>query len=298
MSNYMRMTDSNRAMLKNKYIVEFSELLGKYLSENEMPDGKLSFVRSIPGLQNKAVVYFSAVAWAKMVAIISAFDKEVAWHGLVEKLDTGAEKAKYLVYDIAVYPQEVTGATVNTDQKEYERWLDTFNDEDFRAIRMQGHSHVNMGVTPSSVDMGHKEQVIKQLDGDMFYIFMIWNKKFQHNITIYDLGDNIAYEDKDVEVKLYDDDGGLDEFITNAKALVKDRVYLPATKPKEENGKTPSKEQPKNKTESKERSDGKTGDAAKSKPRTSYESFWRDHYSFDDEDPYSPFGYRDNFYGC
>lgn len=303
MSNHMRMTDSYRANLRERYASEFLELLDNYLSGNEMPDGKLSFVRNIPEVKKEAVVYFSALAWSKMVAVINTFDKEVAWHGLVKKLETDADKKEYLVYDIVVYPQEVTGATVNTDQEEYEKWLDTFNDEDFDAIRMQGHSHVNMGVSPSSVDIGHKEQIIKQLSDDMFYIFMIWNKKFQHHITIYDFGDNVSYEDKDVEVKLYDSDGSLDEFIANAKKLVKDRVYLPAKTAAKSDTK-PAPEAKKPEKSHKVDTDKKSNESKTNlKSRTPYSSFCSSNfyngYSYDyedDDDPCSPFGYRDSYY--
>lgn len=302
MSRHMKMTESYRADVKSKYILEFSEILDKYLSGSDIPDGKLSFVRNLPSIEKKAVVYYTATAWAKMIAIINEFDKEVAWHGLAKRLDPEKDKSAYLVYDIVVYPQEVTGATVNTDQAEYESWLNSFDDEIFNAIRMQGHSHVNMGVSPSSVDMEHKESIIRQLSGDMFYIFMIWNKQMKRDITIYDCGENIFYENKDVEVKLYDENGGLDAFINEAKSLVKNRVYTSQWSKKDD--KKDDKKDSKKSEPAKRLSEPKKEEATKNedKPRTSYSSFRHsnacNYYGWDDDDdPYGPYGYRGGMYG-
>lgn len=302
MSRYMQMTDSYRSDVKTRYMVEFSEILDKYLASKELPDGKLSFIRDIPSIKKKAVVYFTAVAWAKMIAVINEFSKEVAWHGLVKKLEHEDDKPAYLIYDIVVYPQTVTGATVNTDQEEYEKWLNSFDDDTFNDIKMQGHSHVNMGVTPSAVDCEHKENIIRQLTGDMFYIFMIWNKQFKHHITIYDFGENIMFDDGDVEVKLYDNVGGLDEFIASAKELVKDKVwnssyYKNDKDKKDKHEETKSLPEPQ-KIESKKSEPIKSEE----KPRTPYSSFHRDNacYYEDDDDydnPYSAFGYRGGMYG-
>jgi len=295
MSRHMKMTDNYRTDVKSKYILEFSEILDKYLAGADIPDGKLSFVRNLPSIEKKAVVYYSAIAWSKMIAIINEFDKEVAWHGLAKKLEPEEGKSAYLIYDIVVYPQQVTGATVNTDQEEYETWLNNFDDETFNAIRMQGHSHVNMGVSPSSVDMEHKESIIRQLDGDMFYIFMIWNKQMKRDITIYDCGENVFYENKDVEIKMYDSDGGLDAFIKEAKSLVKDRVYTSQWNKKDD--KKP--ESPKQLSEPKKVESLKDED----KPRTPYSSFRKNNacgygnWCDDNDDPYGPYGYCGGMYG-
>lgn len=302
MSRYMKMTDDYRAEVKSKYILEFSDILDKYLSGKDIPDGKLSFVRNIPGIEKKAVVYYSAVAWAKMIAIINEFDKEVAWHGLVKKLEPEEDKSAYLVYDIVVYPQEVTGATVNTDQEEYEAWLNSFDDEVFSEIKMQGHSHVNMAVSPSSVDMEHKENIIRQLSGDMFYIFMIWNKQMKHDITIYDCGENVFFENKDVEVRLYDNDGGLDAFINEAKSLVKNRVYTSQWNKKEDKKDDSKKGNVKSEPQKQLPVSKKEETAKEDKPRTLYDSFRRDSvYGYggwcDDDDPYGPYAYRSSIHG-
>ena len=85
-------------------------------------------------------------------------------------------------------------------------WLMNHEDDVFNNIRMQGHSHVNMGVTPSGVDNSLYERILEQLDDEMFYIFLIYNKKGDKTFKIYDLAKNILFETGDVTVKVLDDD--------------------------------------------------------------------------------------------
>jgi len=118
-----------------------------------------------------------------------------------------------------VYPQEVTGSTVNTDWGKYTEWLYSFDDEDFNKIRMQGHSHVNMGVNPSGVDVNHRAEILKQLDPDMYYIFMIWNKALKAHTLIYDMKRNVLYEDDDIILEILDDES-MEAFLSVAKENV------------------------------------------------------------------------------
>ena len=131
-----------------------------------------------------------------------------------------------LFRSILVYPQEVTASTVEMDTEKYATWLmENIEDERFNAIRMQGHSHVRMGPTPSSVDLNHQEEILQMLGDNDFYIFMIWNKSFASNIKVYDMKENTLFENSDVSVKILDEVGDLNEFLADAKAMVKDRVY-------------------------------------------------------------------------
>ena len=159
----------------NQYTQEFYEILrtGKF------SDGKINFTKTLGTVDRKATVLFTEMAWQKMQTLIREFDKEVAWHGVAERCE---EKDTYLISDILVYPQEVTGSTVTTDQNEYEMWLMKQEDDVFNNIRMQGHSHVNMSTSPSSVDLNLYDGILSQLDSDMFYIFMIYNKRGEKKI--------------------------------------------------------------------------------------------------------------------
>lgn len=220
MSKAIRMTDEHRRQILAEFAVA--------LQGTKLADGKISFVKTLTIEKQRATVYFTASAWTKMVMLIKEFDKEVAWHGVAYRSEDES-KNEYYITDILVYPQEVTGATVNTDQERYQTWLYQHDDEVFNNIRMQGHSHVNMGVSPSSVDTTHQEQILDQLEDDMFYIFMIWNKSFNHFFKVYDMKKNILFESNDVDVKIADGGIGLTEFIQNAKDMVKNKGYTPGS---------------------------------------------------------------------
>ena len=168
----------------------------------------------------KTTLCFTTKAYTKMIALVNEFDEEVAWHGLAERKGDG-----YLIYDIIIYPQKVTAATVVTDQEEYQNWLIQSPDEIINNIRMQGHSHVNMGTTPSGTDESLYKEIVKQLEGDMFYIFIIWNKKQERTIWICDKKKGVNYSTKNIRLnmivrKTEDFDREIHNFIQEAKEKV------------------------------------------------------------------------------
>lgn len=190
------------------------------LKAGKWKDGVIDFHAEIGTVDRKATVFFNADAWCKMQWLIQEFDSEVGWHGIAYRVE--GDDA-YCIEDILVYPQEVDNTTVTTDQGEYEKWLMSHDDDVFPNIRMQGHSHVNMSTSPSAVDKNLYKGIVEQLKGDMFYIFLIWNKKNERNIMIYDFAKNILFENKDITVRVEGYD--FDIFAKDAKEKVK-------TKPK------------------------------------------------------------------
>lgn len=211
--------------LTPEYIEECKKEFEEALTSAKVADGKVSFSKILSAEDRKATVYFTEMAWTKMQSLIREFDKEVAWHGVAYRGDD-PEIDDYYITDILVYPQEVSGASVEMDVSKYADWLtENFEDERFNNIRMQGHSHVNMGVTPSGVDLTHQEAILDQLTDSMFYIFMIWNKSKANNIKIYDMEKNVLFEDKDITYEVLSDGYGIEDFIKDAKSMVKERTY-------------------------------------------------------------------------
>ena len=135
----------------------------------------------------------------------------------------------FRVSDVLVYPQAVTGATVRTEEQVYGQWLMNLPDETFSNLRSQSHSHVNMKPSPSSQDLIDQGIILDQMGGGCkFYIFMIWNKKLEHFIRIYDLEANLLYETEDVDISLSEEGEDLEAFLSRAKELVEVNIPVKA----------------------------------------------------------------------
>lgn len=151
----------------------------------------------------KAKLYFTPEAYCKMTTLIKGCEKEIAWHGIVDRNEEGA----YIISDIMMYPQEITGATVTSNDEKYPMWLMQQPDEIFNRIRFQGHSHVNFGATPSGVDTTLYANMLQTLEDNDFYIFFIMNKRSEYWVQIYNLAENIVYDKNDVDMAILFADG-------------------------------------------------------------------------------------------
>lgn len=193
------------------FLKEFEDkLLGFKLT-----DGKLTVSKSFD-TTDKAVLTFTQEAWMKMQYLVHTFSSEVGWYGTAYRAEGG-----YEIRDILMYPQTVSGVTVTTDQEEYDKWMKELPDEVFNNMRMHGHSHVNMSTTPSAVDIQNQESNLAMLPADSFYVFLIWNKKGEKTIKIYDYKTNVLYENKDITIVV----SGADTFFDDVKNMVKTQVY-------------------------------------------------------------------------
>lgn len=202
------------------------------LRSTRVSGGKVTFTKTFDTIKRRATVIFSEQAWLKMSSIVEHCDKEVAWHATAHR-DEDETKDIYYIDDILVYPQEVTGATVTTDQDEYETWLNELTDETFNSLRFQGHSHVNMQTNPSAVDTAFYDGILDGLADDDFYIFMIVNKRGNRTVMIYDYKKNILFETADCDIEIEDGEYALMSFIDEVDSMVKEKKYtatkVPAT---------------------------------------------------------------------
>ena len=206
----------------------------KALETARLNDGSFSFTRSFASRdakpEERAILSYSAEAYLKMLLLVQKFDTEIGWHGLIRKIGD----RHWYAYDVLVYDQMVTGATVNTDQEGYVRFLAGLTEEQSQDMFFHGHSHVNMAVFPSSTDMNHRDGLVNTADPDKTWIFQIWNKKGEISTAIYDIPNNILYETKDIDLNVAFEFGGTtgtftsDSFVADARACVK-KVFQPAT---------------------------------------------------------------------
>lgn len=184
----LRITDS---IIKRVYKTISESYKGKYA------DDKLNITIPTKYAKIKAEhmpnVVLTEIADTKIKALVTECTKEIAWHGLV---DYDASTNTYTITDIIVFPQTITASTVQSNDETYGPWLMQFSDEDFNRIRFHGHSHVNMGTSPSAIDMQYHYDMMDRTKD--FYIFAIYNKKGEYNIWIYDVAHNLVYEKEDI----------------------------------------------------------------------------------------------------
>lgn len=141
--------------------------------------------------EDKPTIIMMQKAYNKYKALVKECSKEVAWHGVVER-----DGMTFYIKDILVFPQTVTGATVNTDDNKYPEWTWGLEDDEINNLRLHGHSHVNMGVTPSSTDTGYQDDMLQNIRD--YYIFSIHNKTGSLWLALYDVENNMCYEKEDI----------------------------------------------------------------------------------------------------
>ena len=180
--------------LTNRELQEILQNMRTQLKHERSATGTVSVTYKLTPISSddKAHITLTEQAWEKIKQLVDQCDKEVGWHGTVER----TSKNEFTITDILVFPQTVTAATVTSDETKYTMWLMSQPDEVFNKLRFHGHSHVNMGVSPSAVDTKYQDDILKNLND--FYIFGIFNKREDNYLIIYDVTNNIVYEDKDI----------------------------------------------------------------------------------------------------
>lgn len=182
---------------KKELIADFT----KYLNSAKLSDNTLKYTNTITQTTKtkRATIQISTTAYLKMLLYVRDTTTEIAWHGTVTK-----DKDTYLIHDVFLYPQKLSAATVTTDQEAYNKWCEQLDDEHYNSMRLQGHSHVNFGVSPSGTDTNFYNSILQVLPKNDFYIFMILNKAGDSFFTIYDLENNLIYEKTDIDIQIID----------------------------------------------------------------------------------------------
>ena len=149
---------------------------------------------------SKPTLIIKPLCYMKMRQLVLQSGDEIAWHGFVKR-----DGMNFTLYDVIMYPQYNSAATTKSDEEEYSKWiLRQYEFENFCDLKMHGHSHVNMGCSPSGTDMQFRENILKNLKKDSFYIFMIMNKQGSYTIELYDYVTKMIYDTSDITV--YTDD--------------------------------------------------------------------------------------------
>ena len=192
--------------------IDVKEILEQYIADKQLEEPK---------------VYITAEAYVKLRKLVDDTTTEIGWYGTVTKMP-GFESV-FVIDDILVYPQTVTGATcVQDDDRVFEFELNLSTDQVNRK-RFHGHSHVNMGVTPSGVDEQFYQDILTQVDN--YFIIMITNKSGAYYTRFYDMQNNILYTGIPVQVML-DNGIALEHWYDDAtQNNIKEHTYTAPIKP-------------------------------------------------------------------
>lgn len=189
------------------------------LINNKLESGKFDFSFKLDPITAKTKILFTQSVFVKMFELVRQTSTEIGWHGTVERIEGG-----FLITDIFCYPQVVSAAKVVTDDLKYAEWMQSLPNDKFNKLRFHGHSHVNMGVTPSVTDDKYREGLLSQLTNDMFYIFLIVNKKSDFNFIVYDMANNQCLVNADCSFGVIDDEDHIDDFVSESAKMVESPV--------------------------------------------------------------------------
>ena len=220
---YIKLTEQLEQQLLTDFI---SKIKGNRFSEE-----KLSFTFDLKQDikdEDKVTVIVEANAWIKMWGLVSSESGEIGWHMICERVNDKT----FVIKDVLLYPQYVTGVTVTTDDVGYGNWLHKdLSMEEINNLRGHGHSHVNMGTSPSGVDRTWYNEILQGLAEDDYYIFMILNKKDDMFIELYDLKTNTIYDKKDLNIHILTNNTYLNTWLTEEKGKALQKKEVKTTTP-------------------------------------------------------------------
>lgn len=143
-------------------------------------------------------VFIHKKALDKMKQYIHGCEKEIGWLATAVK-----SQNDYIIKDCFLFKQEVASTTCEITEEglndfaqeiiQYENGVELWND-----IKCWGHSHVNMGVSPSAQDEKQFNWFMKNQDD--FFIRIIGNKKEEFGISIIDLQKGIRYDEMNYSI--------------------------------------------------------------------------------------------------
>jgi hypothetical protein len=156
------------------------------------------------------------LAVVKMETYIEeASPNEVGWLGVVDKIS----ETEYRCKDVYMLTQHVHGATTEITSEGLVAFAEEYGDDIVSRCMMWGHSHVNMGVSPSGQDMEQMKLFIN--NGMPWFFRVIANKKSDIGVTFFNYDNGYYIEDCKWELTPREDHTAT---IAVAKAEVKKHV--------------------------------------------------------------------------
>ena len=149
---------------------------------------------------NKPTLFINNDAYLKMQEYIAQSKKEIGWLGTCSRQDDD-----YIINNVYLFDQEVHETTCEITEEGLNKFalelmkkpngMDIWNN-----ICLWGHSHVNMGVLPSSQDNKQLDFFLKNMK-EGFFIRYIGNKRNEIGLQIVDIDKNVILDEKEISIK-------------------------------------------------------------------------------------------------
>ena len=139
--------------------------------------------------RKKPEILFTNEVLLKYRMIVNEVDTEIGWLSLVREIEP---KEKYIVYDVIIPKQEVTGVTTELDEDDLTKIGYSMPPDKFEDVRCWCHSHVNMAVNPSGTDEQTFEQFYQHCP---YFIRVICNKKDEMRVDFVDTEEEYRYDE-------------------------------------------------------------------------------------------------------
>ena len=180
--------------------------------------------KTVTFLDNRYELYILPLARQKMEMYCDLSEGEIGWLAYVEQFD----KQGFLITDCALLKQEVHSTTTEITAEGLLEFWNNSTPENQAKIKLWGHSHVNMSVTPSTQD---NNQMDYFKDGNPWFIRLITNKKREYYIDIYDYANGIQVHMDQSDLITYNPEAGeLRQAIQEEiKEKVSKKEYKPVT---------------------------------------------------------------------
>ncbi len=148
----------------------------------------------------------------KMKHLVANTPTEISWVGEVE----GDPRKELTITELHIVKQKVSAATFEEEDNAFLELRERIGDAVFK-IRCHGHSHVNMGVTPSGTDQKFTVDNWKALEVP-FLIRLIANKAGLLRCDFFDFERGVNVECAKFEIK--EEDTSFPDLDAEVKALV------------------------------------------------------------------------------
>lgn len=143
---------------------------------------------NIAHIWSEPTFQFTPEALYKIQCYVEECDKEIGWLGRVRR-----EGDDFLCDEVFLLHQEVGPAATDITAEGLVALIMEIGIEENDTLRLWGHSHVNMGVSPSPTDRETPEMF--RQNGCEFFFRIICNKKGEIGVTFFNWAQNYYIED-------------------------------------------------------------------------------------------------------